>query len=668
MLYLDLETRSAANLKDCGAYEYAAHPTTEILIAAWATGLDQPIRCAYGGEYEVGIDLFIQALREADLIVAHNAAFERLILARCFPDLKFPPERFVCTAAMARENGLPGSLEDAARAMQVLAGDNIPQKDHRGATYIRKFCIPDADGDFASLEGPDFDDFKRYCMRDVEAMMGIVAKLPEYENHEDYVINEHINDVGIGVDREVAKAAMQYMTEEVKTYEARIKKLTDGVVTKSRGVKLTQWVYDNLPSQYKPMLLTADGRLTLDKNIRKRLMDMQNVLSFTVSEVLRCAEGVSASSAAKYKTMYARSATDGRVRGSYMFWGAAASSRFSARGLQMQNMPRDVYSSDDAENLKWELETGWRRGDAIAPVLRKLLRSTIVASPGHTFVGADWGQIEGRITPWLAFEEDTEAAYSYAVEKLAQYADDSRDVYCETASRILGKEVGRKDPERQSHGKVPELSLGFAGGPNALMSMAKVYQVGFDVAEAERIVRQWRALNPWAEMLWNRTEQAAIAAVRAPGYSTRAGKITYCYSFSALGGGGALYAALPFGVKLTYPNPQFIDGELTYMRGSWLPKSDEKEWPRTRLWRGLLVENAVQATAAGMLRLALCKLHYNAAPIVGHTHDEIILECPEADAEYWEQMLENAMLELQRVLLPLSVETWSGPTYAHGKV
>lgn len=33
---MDFETRSACNLKECGAYIYSIHPSTEIMCLAWA--------------------------------------------------------------------------------------------------------------------------------------------------------------------------------------------------------------------------------------------------------------------------------------------------------------------------------------------------------------------------------------------------------------------------------------------------------------------------------------------------------------------------------------------------------------------------------------------------------------------------------------------------------
>jgi DNA polymerase I-like protein with 3'-5' exonuclease and polymerase domains len=51
---------------------------------------------------------------------------------------------------------------------------------------------------------------------------------------------------------------------------------------------------------------------------------------------------------------------------------------------------------------------------------------------------------------------------------------------------------------------------------------------------------------------------------------------------------------------------------------------------RVKLWPGLFVENATQAVAADVLRGTLVRLEESGAFDVRlHTHDEILVECPE---------------------------------------
>lgn len=687
LLYLDFETRSNVDLTKVGAHKYAQDPTTQVLIASFSANGER-IRSwvpdyLYGAYPDTtGNDVFFGHLNEvlnsdAGLIVAHNAQFERLILSHCFRSYgygpeHFPPERFLCSAAIARENGLPSRLEDVARAMQALAGSDVPLKDYRGASLMRMFSMPNRDGVFVDPRAAreQFQAYINYCEQDVRAMIGFLRLLPEYTNHEDYCVNEHINDRGVAVNTVFATRAAEIAAEEPKLLAARVEKLTGGASKNCRGPKLTAWLHRHLPERYKYIMENGE-KLTLDAEARLRLMDVRDDLDPPLPDVLDCVHQASSSAASKYQTMVDR-ANNGRVQGAYLFWGANTG-RFSARGLQLHNYPRNVYPPEEAQDFqdRFMLDAVKRSKENILFTLKRLLRSSLVCAPDHVLVGADWAQIEGRLTPWLSIGKTDTASTELAVEKLRQYADPGRDVYCDTASRILGRDVGRKDKERQAYGKVPELALGFGGGVGALIKMAKIYNVKFTQEEAQTVVPQWRAQNAWAQDFWRAVSVAAISAMRNPDATYTAGRISYSYSPRDLNGAGVLYCNLPYGAEIAYPNPR-LDGdgqELSYMRCNWSPKQGEAEWPRTVMWHGILVENAVQATAAALLRTALYLLHTARMPIVAHTHDEIILEVPTEEAEAGMEILKSAMQRagVEHSGLPLEVEAWTGTTYAHGK-
>jgi DNA polymerase len=70
------------------------------------------------------------------------------------------------------------------------------------------------------------------------------------------------------------------------------------------------------------------------------------------------------------------------------------------------------------------------------------------------------------------------------------------------------------------------------------------------------------------------------------------------------------------------------------MKASVQPKSDSQDdWPRMSLWGGFLAENITQATAACLLREVLADLDRVDAPVVGHCHDEIIMESFDDEVE-----------------------------------
>src|SRR5262249_28807052 len=71
---------------------------------------------------------------------------------------------------------------------------------------------------------------------------------------------------------------------------------------------------------------------------------------------------------------------------------------------------------------------------------------------------------------------------------------------------------------------------------------------------------------------------------------------------------------------------------------------------RAKLWHGTLIENAVQGTAADILRHTVTRIETNPAlafmPIRMTTHDEIVCEVDETRAEKAKAILRREMLTL----------------------
>jgi DNA polymerase I-like protein with 3'-5' exonuclease and polymerase domains len=113
--------------------------------------------------------------------------------------------------------------------------------------------------------------------------------------------------------------------------------------------------------------------------------------------------------------------------------------------------------------------------------------------------------------------------------------------------------------------------------------------------------------------------------------------------------------ALPSGRVLTYPRPRWRevdildkDGQPTGEKRSEL--SFRRARGRAKLWHGTICENAVQGTAADLLREAVTRIEANPAlafmPIRMTTHDEIVCEVDEARAEEAKALLRREMLTL----------------------
>jgi len=118
-----------------------------------------------------------------------------------------------------------------------------------------------------------------------------------------------------------------------------------------------------------------------------------------------------------------------------------------------------------------------------------------------------------------------------------------------------------------------------------------------------------------------------------------------------LAGGLTLFCQLPCGRVLTYPDVrlELVEGpygprdQITTLRAAFTPKATEKEWPRSSLWGGTLLENCTQAVAASLLRCALREADARGLNVVFHVHDQIVVEVPADRADEHAQVLTEIM-------------------------
>ncbi len=633
MISIDFETRSQTDLLTAGVYNYALCPTTDVICMAYSgDGDDAPVHLWIPGDPVP--DVFNFPFERT----AWNATFERLIYQHIMvPRYGFPPvtlETWRCTAYMSRCNNLPNALENAARCLNVAQ-----QKGARGKELIKLLSVPMADGSFCT--DPDLlQEMYEYCRQDVRTEQAVYAQLrqPTETEWQDYFVNERINDRGVKVDIPLCAAAQAYAAEEEADLIDRIAELTDGVVTKARGENLKAWVVERLTPEQTDLLVkyrNGEKMLSLDKYNRSRLLALED-LDLVTREVVECSDFAQKSSVGKFKAMQLiADMDDDRLRGAFLANGASASGRYSSRGAQVHNFPRDglddpmAARADLLDNIMPEDITDYFELP-IMTILSRMLRPALIPAAGKVFIAADWSAIEGRIAPWLCDNV-------YGEKKVQLYRDD-QPIYELAASTIYRVAPDKVSKEQRQVGKVAELSLQYGGGENAFLGMARGYGVVVSLSEAKRIKETWRAANPWAQHIWNDIERAAMLAVGRPGQRFKAGRLSYFAVKDILCGGVTLFCELPDGRLLTYPDcrVEYVEtpwGEsrpaLTYLRAAFVPKAGEKEWPRSSLWGGLLFENAVQGTAASVLRAALRELDDNGTEVVLHVHDEIVLEAPD---------------------------------------
>ena len=636
ILWIDFETRSHCDLKKHGVYNYAQDGTTDVLCMSYAFD-DEDVR-TWTPDQPFPEDV----RRHTGEIRAHNATFERLIFWYVL-NVQFDLEQFYCTAAQARANCAPGSLEDVGR----FAGASM-KKDHRGAQLIRALCVPPFKNDPALMA-----ELVQYCEQDVRAMRAISLGMRPLSPEElgDYHVNERINDRGVLVDVHLAAAAIGYAAQELEDIQSIVRAVTDGAITSVRSPKMREWVKERVGQEALKLMEVEDGKYSIDKTVRANLlaMDDPEQVPPDVAEVIQCADDLWASSVAKFSRLKdLADVEDGRVRGAFVFAGGSATGRASSYGAQVHNFTRKCASDPDAvrQAMVRGHEIVPKFGKRITDVLKGMLRPSIIPAKGKALVVADWSSIEARMNPWLS--------NCLAGDAKLDLFRRGEDVYIANARATFHTQEISKD-QRQI-GKVQELACGFAGGVGAFAAMGRAYGINLPESDARRMVDAWRRANPWSVPYWQKLEEAYTRAMRNKGYEFSAGRVTYLFD------GTHLWYALPSGRVLCYPFAKLDNDGVTYAKAAWKPAADATEWPRARLWKGLACENITQAAAHDILRHALREL----PDTVLHVHDEIVLESEDPEA---------AMLELERVMctppawcpdLPLGVEAQIMSRYGKG--
>jgi DNA polymerase len=508
----------------------------------------------------------------------------------------------------------------------------------------------------------------------------------------EYHAAEVINDRGVAVDQEFAEAATRYASAETVDLNRQLADVTqDPAVTVTHHLRKAAWLHAELwPAPElqalcvrKPTKRSKDQgitRLSADRSTREVIADalasreygdlFQPAHLDRIQQFLEIIEAGNSAAVNKFKAI-ARTAYEGRVHGQYSFNGGGQTGRFSSRGVQIHNLIRKTVDPDDRNRSIDAMEDVLNGASAeslaevyelpLSRLLSRLLRPTLIAPEGKLLVWGDWDQIEARVLPWLSNSPGGEA-------KLDVFRNGD-DVYRITAGGILGKAVAEVSAdERQAFGKVPELALGFGGSVGAFAAMGRNYGVVLPEDQVRSIVEGWRRVNAWARTFWDALWNAAMAAWADPGTWYSAGRVRYLFHPQLMR--GTLICSLPDGRWLVYP--QLLRDEYehtdpttgvveTRRRVSFL-KGYGSGVARVALWYGTLAENITQATAASILRRALVRLQGVA---VLHTHDEVGVECDEANVA---QMRHNVQAVMENLPdwatgLPLTVSVDSSPFY-----
>lgn len=619
-LSIDVETFSDVDLKKCGVYKYASSPNFEILL--FGVSVD-------GGEVTV-YDLasgdtvpeeIIRALADDSVIKwAYNASFERVCLSvwlrRNYPQYfssysiegdtvrnYLDPSSWRCSLVWGAYMGLPLSLEGIGKVLKL---EN--QKMAEGKALIRYFCVPckptKANGG-RTRNLPEHDPVKwstfiAYNKRDVETEMAIQQKLSKFPAPDflwaEYHLDQEINDRGIQLDMALVEQAIAIDDRSREELSAKMRRLT-ALENPNSVQQMKEW-------------LTKHG-LEVDSLDKKAVKELLKTAPPELAEVLELRRQLAKSSVKKYQAMQNAVCADGRARGMFQFYGANRSGRWAGRLIQLQNLPQNHMAHlEDARNLVRSGDYALLLAlyDSVPEVLSELIRTAFVPRDGYKFIVSDFSAIEARVLSFLAGE-------SWRLKVFAE----NGDIYCASASAMFHVPVEKhgQNAHLRQKGKIAELALGYGGSVGALKSMGAL-EMGLSEEELQPLVDAWRTSNPNIVQLWWDVDNAVKTTVRQR-LDTETHGIRFRYR------SGMLFILLPSGRQLCYVKPKMGTNKFGGDSVTYEGVGSTKKWERIESYGPKFTENVVQAISRDILMYAMRTLSH--CFIVGHVHDELIIEC-----------------------------------------
>ena len=607
MLGIDLETYSDVDLAHCGVYRYV-EGDFHILLFAYAFD-DEPVQIidlACGEELPEEI---VEAIFDPRIIkFAWNASFERTCLSKYF-GTQLAPDSWRCSMVHAASLSLPLSLKNAAVVLKT--GE---QKDRAGEDLIRYFsipCKPTKKNGGRTRNLPEHDPekwrtFKDYCLQDVRTERDIRYKLEQFpmldREWDYYHMDQRINDRGVLIDKELVEHAITCDLMISEEMSKRAYELT-GLENPNSVSQLKTWLEE------RGIPVESLGK----KEVAVMIQDLdKNSVDAEALEMLKLRLQMAKSSVKKYQAADRCICEDGRAHGLFQFSGANRTQRWAGRLLQLQNLPQNHISTlDEARDL---VKLGcFDMVESIygntPDILSQLIRTMLIPKQGYEFIVADFSAIEARVLAWLAGEEWVLDAFRKG-----------QDLYCSVASQMFGVPVVKHgiNGELRQKGKIATLACGYGGASGALISMGAL-DMGLKEDELPEIIDSWRTANSHIVQFWWDVEKAATETIKDHQERT-VGRIGFQFYSNTL------WFILPSGRKLAYIKPRLQPNRFGRMAITYEGLNTANKWSRGETYSGKLVENITQATARDLLAEAMWRLEQKGLNIVGHVHDEVILE------------------------------------------
>ena len=240
------------------------------------------------------------------------------------------------------------------------------------------------------------------------------------------------------------------------------------------------------------------------------------------------------------------------------------------------------------------------------------MREMFVAAPGHVLVDADYSQIELRLLAHISGDGAMQQAFLFG-----------EDFHTVTAARVF--HVPQDQVTHQMRSRAKAVNFGIVYGISAF-SLSQ--DIGVTVAEAKEYMERYFATYTGVRQYM----EQVVSQARERGYV-----------------------------------------ETLWHRRRALPELKSSNFNMRSFGERVALNMPIQGTAADIIKLAMVRVHRRLAAeslearLIMQVHDELIVECPEAEASRVEQLLQQEMQGVAELSVPLLAEAHTGHNWLAAK-
>lgn len=665
-IWLDFETSSLVNLKNVGLDVYAKHPSTTVLMLAWAVDNDFPQL------WQPRLGPMPSQLREllADSTVikcAWNFNFEKDIFEFV---LNIPTKlsEWYDPSILCAYMSLPIGLHRAGDALSIagkkihIIGDNRPVKLFSVPSKATKKMLKNGSEPLYfknwDTHPDDWKTFCEYCIQDVISERDVhyaacAQNSPMTpEEHLAWLLDQRMNETGVYIDMDFVLKAQAIAKDESDAILAKMKTIMGVENPNSRDQQLT-WLK---PRGYPYTSLDVEH---IEEALKLPFLTPE------VRQILELKEKLGGSAYKKFQSIIDRVGPDGRLRDQFVYHGAHTG-RWSGRGVQLQNLYKpDKDASKVADAIIKAVKDGTYTQSMFPHIqtmtaIASVIRASFAAAPGKKFVVGDLAQIESRVL----------AALANCLAMLDAYKK-GHDLYKEFMSWLLDIPIEQVDSDQRAYGKVVILGSGFQMGVDKFVDYCATFGITMPLVSddpnevtAHKCIYGFREKYKEIPDFWKALDAGTKDAVRY-------GKCIYVNGLVIDGRNPkCLKIKLPSGRFIHYFNPRLIKERSSYNNRMqevlYYTAYDSKGVQDKKLYGGLICENVVQAIARDLLLAGMLNAESAGGKVIMTIHDEIACEVS-VDSNFTLDTLLSCMVQVpewgQHLGFVLAAEGWEGPYY-----